>query len=163
MVREEPCTTEEPTVTAATLMLARPAATTTGGEAATRADAVASPLDAVAAVLSVSCALQLRAIAHRGGPSPEEHVEELRRMLVRREGRRAGLARRRQIRHAITAAVNGRPGAITPGERQALVRDLRELERALAPAARVGTRTVGIPATSATADGACAPEPQLGG
>jgi hypothetical protein len=163
MVREEPCTTEEPTVTAATLMLARPAATTTGGEPATRADAVVSPLDAVAAVLSVSCALQLRAIAHRGGPSPEEHVEELRRMLVRREGARAGLARRRQIRHAITAAVDGRPGAIAPGERQALVRDLRELERALAPAARVGTRTVGIPATSATTDGASAPEPQLGG
>jgi hypothetical protein len=98
-----------------------------------------SNLDALAAVLAVSCALQLRAIAHRGGPSPEEHVEELRRLLVRREGRRAGLARRRQIRHAIGAAVTGRPGAIQPGERQALVRDLSELERALASAVRVGS------------------------
>jgi hypothetical protein len=95
-------------------------------------------LDALAAVLSVSCALQLRAIAHRGGPTPDAHVEELRRLLVRREGRRAGLARRRQIRHAVEAAASGRPGAITAGDRQALVRDLRELERALGPAARVG-------------------------
>jgi hypothetical protein len=95
--------------------------------------------DAVAAVLAVSCALHLRAIAHRGGPSPEDHVEQLRRMLVRREGRRAGLARRRQIRHAVRAAATGRPGAILPGERQPLVRDLRALERALSPAARVGS------------------------
>jgi hypothetical protein len=99
---------------------------------------VAGSLDALAAVLSVSCALQLRAIAHRGGPSPAAHVEELRRMLVRREGRRAGLARRRQIRHAVEAVASGRPGAIAAGDRQALVRDLRELERALVPAARVG-------------------------
>jgi hypothetical protein len=95
-------------------------------------------LDALAAVLSVSCALQLRAIAHRGGPTPAVHVEELRRLLVRREGRRVGLARRRQIRHAVEAAASGRPGAITAVDRQALVRDLRELERALGPAARVG-------------------------
>jgi hypothetical protein len=131
--------TEEPIVTATLSTLVHPP-----GAVVTDPDVTHDPdprgVDAAAAVLAVSCALHLRAIAHRGGPPPEEHVEELRRMLVRREGRRAGLARRRQIRHAVRAAATGRPGAILPGEGQALVRDLRELERALAPAARVGSR-----------------------
>jgi hypothetical protein len=114
---------------------------TSASTAPTAVSAASDPrdLDATAAVLAVSCALHLRAIAHRGGPSPEDHVEQLRRMLVRREGRCAGLGRRRQIRHAVRAAATGRPGAILPGERQPLVRDLRALERALSPAARVGS------------------------
>jgi hypothetical protein len=105
---------------------------------------VPGSLDALAAVLAVGCAIRLRAIAERGGPSPEAHAEELRRLLVRREGRRAGLARRRQIRHAIEAAASGRPGAIAPGDRQALVRDLRELERALVSVDRAGAVGDGV-------------------
>jgi hypothetical protein len=160
-VREEPRTTEELAVIVTTLTLVpaavgdvvgdpdvapsgvggRPVARLTAPTPAANAVLTVSDphgLDAAAAVLAVSCALHLRAIADRGGPSAEEHVEQLRRMLVRREGRRAGLARRRQIRHAVRAAATGRPGAILPGERQPLVRDLRALDRALSPAARVG-------------------------
>jgi hypothetical protein len=125
-------------VTTATMTLASPTAVVREGRVDQR-DRVPGSLDALAAVLAVGCAIRLRAIAERGGPSPEAHAEELRRLLVRREGRRAGLARRRQIRHAIEAAGSGRPGAIAPGDRQALVRDLRELERALVSADRVGT------------------------
>jgi hypothetical protein len=96
----------------------------------------AAALDALVAVLAASCSRRLAVVAARGGPSPEEHLDELRRLLVRREGRRAGLTRRRQLRHALEAARTGRPGAITAADRHALVRDLRELDRALAPVTR---------------------------
>jgi hypothetical protein len=103
-------------------------------------------LDALAAVLAASCALRLRAIALAGGPTPDVHLEELRRLLVRRAGRRVGLTRRRQIRHALDAAGSGRPGAITDADRHALVRDLGELDRALGPVSRIG---IGVAAAGA--------------
>jgi hypothetical protein len=112
-----------------------------GGGGSSDRDATA--LDALAAVLAASCALHLRTIARRGGPDPDQHLDELRRRLVRREGRRTGLTRRRQIRHALEAARRGRPGAIAAADRHALVRDLRELDRALRPAARVGAMARG--------------------
>lgn len=108
------------------------------GDGHDRARAEAGTLEAHAAVLAASCALRLSRIARLGGPDPAHHLEELRRLLVRREGRRAGWTRRRQIRHAIDAAGQGRPGAIAVGDRLALVRDLRELDRALGHVTRVG-------------------------
>jgi hypothetical protein len=99
-------------------------------------DDQAAALDALVAVLAASCSRRLAVVAARGGPTPEEHLDELRRLLVRREGRRVGLTRRRQLRHALEAARTGRPGAITAADRHALVRDLRELDRALAPVTR---------------------------
>jgi hypothetical protein len=101
-------------------------------------DGLSADLEARAAVLAAGCALRLRASARLGGPDPELHLEELRRLLVRREGRRPGLARRRQIRHALDAALSGRPGDIRPADGPTLVRDLAELHRALGGAVRVG-------------------------
>jgi hypothetical protein len=130
-------------MTTATMTLAPPTAAVHESRV-DRRDRMPGSLDALAAVLAVGCAIRLRAIAERGGPSPEAHAEELRRLLVRREGHRAALARRRQIRHAIEAAASGRPGAIAPGDRQALVRDLRELERALVSVDRAGAVGDGV-------------------
>jgi hypothetical protein len=99
-------------------------------------DDQAASLDALVAVLAASCSRRLALVAARGGPSPDEHLDELRRLLVRREGRRVGLTRRRQLRHALEAARTGRPGAIAAVDRHALVRDLRELDRALTSVTR---------------------------
>jgi hypothetical protein len=117
---------------------AMPATATLRASAPLRAATVdeAAALDSLAAVLAASCSRRLALVAARGGPSPEEHLDELRRLLVRREGRRTGPTRRRQLRHALDAARTGRPGAITAADRHALVRDLRELDRALTPVTR---------------------------
>jgi hypothetical protein len=127
-------------VTAATLTLTPPDLARTADTAARAAapDARTAELEARAAVLAAGCALRLQAITRLGGPAPDLHLEELRRMLVRREGRRTGATRRRQIRHALAAASSGRPGAIRPADGPALVRDLAELHRALGTAVRVG-------------------------
>jgi hypothetical protein len=90
-------------------------------------------LDARAAVLAARCATRLRASARSGGPSVDEHLEELRRLLVRRDGRRGGLTRRRQRQHVLDAVRSGRVGAVRPGDRSALVRDLDALLHALDP------------------------------
>jgi hypothetical protein len=93
-------------------------------------------LEGRAAVLAASCAVALRDVAGRGGPPVDVHLDELRRLLVRREGRRSGIARRRQIRHAVEAVRAGRPGAIHGPDRHALVRDLEVLRHALEPRRR---------------------------
>jgi hypothetical protein len=130
-------TSEELTVTAmpATAMPCPPVAPAARVDPSLLDDQAVA-LDALVAVLAASCSRRLAIVAARGGPSPDEHLDELRRLLVRREGRRVGLTRRRQLRHALDAARTGRPGAIAAADRHALARDLRELDRALTSVTR---------------------------
>jgi hypothetical protein len=106
-------------------------------------------LEATAAVLAARCARAVATIAEVGGPGAAVHLEELRRLLLRREPR-APRGRRRQIERAIIAAGAGRPGAIAPDDRVALVRDLRDIDRALGSALRIGAGRPLLPGGSAS-------------
>ncbi len=84
------------------------------------------------------CRELLAAIAAQGGPAPDEHLEQVRRLLARR-GHPLDRARRSRLASALLAAAGG-PG--TPGrserELRSLVRDLRAVERVLREVARIG-------------------------
>ncbi|MFA9432063.1 hypothetical protein [Egicoccus sp. AB-alg2] len=90
-----------------------------------------------AAVLSARCAVLLRTIARQGGPEPDDHLAQVRRLLARR-ARHVGRTRRRQLRAALYSAERGRPHPVPAEDVATLVRDLEMIEHVLRHVARVG-------------------------
>jgi hypothetical protein len=94
-----------------------------------------------AAVLAARCHGNLEVVARRGGPSVDDHLEELRRWLVRRS-RPWGRSRGRHVALAVAIARSGQPRPLSEQDLPVVVGQLRVLDRALQRGADVGQRAL---------------------